>query len=568
MVNHGPSSGCLTCRKRRVKCDTRKPWCKACLRLGIECAGYLQPRLKFKDETAHHQMKLLWKGTLVRQHKHNHQPILLTTSKAAIVTLPTSQPQDLAVPFFLTYVTDVGRSLESSRGFLEFIRPVLITERHDSALSIAVTAVAVKLWKMVGYHRVTDSLPRQLLCRALKTLHKATEDPQERLSDATVLAALVLQIYDTLSAVLSQTKAHGRHRHGALALLLQRPNGLKKSKYHAHIVANLFHSKVSSCTRSGKPFTSEELRWIETEAIPILPLNPSSLLDTIGAAIVQLQHTFFRPSANKGLSPYEQANIQRELQSLEERLCSWPGVVPALWRPKNVHIRDGIDSSIQAYHGAFDIYPSIQTANIWNTWRIYLVILGKMKLDILQRGPHGGGSGLKGHEERSEGEIRNTVNAICYSIPFYLGNRTRPGAPFTTGIPGWLLPSYHDLSCVDEGFLRYRASDQYVPKVDHSRHVMLHGPLHVMSILSTIIDLFSGRRLYRKAGVLLGYQRFWIAKQFIRALDLMQPGLINMSRLDTKPDGTYDKQEANDLIVEAEALSMKVNEELWTVTVL
>jgi len=30
-------TGCLTCRRRRIKCDERKPFCKACTRLSLEC---------------------------------------------------------------------------------------------------------------------------------------------------------------------------------------------------------------------------------------------------------------------------------------------------------------------------------------------------------------------------------------------------------------------------------------------------------------------------------------------------------------------------------------------------
>ncbi|RMD40798.1 hypothetical protein DV735_g4334, partial [Chaetothyriales sp. CBS 134920] len=36
-------TGCLTCRKRRIKCDEEKPFCKNCIKSKRECAGYIQP---------------------------------------------------------------------------------------------------------------------------------------------------------------------------------------------------------------------------------------------------------------------------------------------------------------------------------------------------------------------------------------------------------------------------------------------------------------------------------------------------------------------------------------------
>ncbi|ORY15598.1 hypothetical protein BCR34DRAFT_477610 [Clohesyomyces aquaticus] len=36
----GKSKGCITCRKRRVKCDEGKPTCNRCEKSGYECAGY------------------------------------------------------------------------------------------------------------------------------------------------------------------------------------------------------------------------------------------------------------------------------------------------------------------------------------------------------------------------------------------------------------------------------------------------------------------------------------------------------------------------------------------------
>lgn len=54
IIKRRTRTGCLTCRKRRIKCDERKPSCFNCERLKKVCLGYenlsnLQPRKRTRD---------------------------------------------------------------------------------------------------------------------------------------------------------------------------------------------------------------------------------------------------------------------------------------------------------------------------------------------------------------------------------------------------------------------------------------------------------------------------------------------------------------------------------------
>ncbi|KAF5252330.1 hypothetical protein FANTH_2630 [Fusarium anthophilum] len=462
MVNRGASQGCVTCRQRRVKCDERKPWCKACLRLGIECTGYEKRGLRFKDETARY-------GANSAAVTHISKRMKQSSHERTIVRLPSHHPQDLAVPFFLTYVTDVGRSLKSTRGFLEFVRPALASERHDSALSAAVTATSIKIWSMIGKLPPSSPLPYQLLVKALKRLHQATEESMERGRDETVLSALVLQMHDTLSAVSGQARAHGAHREGALTLLLQREDCFKKSKYYAHLVGNLLHSRVSVSVRNRIRLTTKDVEWIETEVAPILPSNPSSSLDMIGVSIADLQHTFRDISTPKtSLSP--DAMLRQQIRNLDTQLRTWLQRIPDSWYPRRMRSGIDLDLSVPSYRDACDIYPSIQVANIWNAWRIYCLILEDIKGQLAKSSAV---SAVQHFDEDSsiseyavfwtsnETRVQELVDSICLSIPFYLGNCNYPTDILSTGSLDNIYPSYHDLPVDDEGYMRFKISDQY-----------------------------------------------------------------------------------------------------------
>ncbi|KAI1616580.1 hypothetical protein EDD36DRAFT_461458 [Exophiala viscosa] len=45
-------NGCLTCKRRRVKCDELKPSCERCIKSNIKCDGYAPPKIKLFEPTS------------------------------------------------------------------------------------------------------------------------------------------------------------------------------------------------------------------------------------------------------------------------------------------------------------------------------------------------------------------------------------------------------------------------------------------------------------------------------------------------------------------------------------
>lgn len=506
MVNRGASRGCITCRERRVKCDETKPACKECIRLGRRCAGYERKavRLRFRDETARYLKTANYEEPKKTRRRPHH---------VALPGGPQSKQQDVAVALFLTYVTDVGRDLESTRGFLEFVRPVLAAESHKSALFAAVTAAAVKLWALLRPSDVAASLQTNLHSQALVRLQQAVYSPTEQRSEATVFAALMLQHHDTMAAVFDRHKACGTHREGALALLTQKGHDLKTFKYRGYLMGNLFHSKISYCVRHKVPLAGSELDWLQREVIPALPSNPSSLLDVIGISISKLQSARTEYLSSRGDTALAALKELRAIIcNLDAQLRAWLDAVPDFWHPRRIQSEDSIPLSVVTYDGSCDIYPSVQIANIWNTWRTYRLIVEHIKMELTQEPLivfHGEEFTLPPHNTGAQHirEIQDLIEPMCRSIPFYLGNCSQPMSFTNIDNPQLVFPSYHDLSSTDEAFVNYKHSDHYATKIDHYRHVALHGPLHALSILSNLIGLLSEERCSISARVVLDRQK-------------------------------------------------------------
>ena len=516
MVNRGPSRGCITCKKRRVKCDETKPSCKACNRVGRECAGYKkQPvRLRFKDETSR----------CLNKFKSPDPTINVIVTDQTVLGTPTlpagllPKEQDAAVAFFLTYVTDVGRNMESTRGFLEFVQPILATESHDSALSAAVNATAMKLWTLLQSTGITSLLPIKLYNQALVKLQEAVYSSEEQGKDATVVAALMLQQCDTLAAIFGHNKSNTTHRKGALALLTQ--NGMGKFKHHGHLLGNLLHAKISFCVRHKVPLTEGELDWVQTKIIPALPASPSYSLDIIGVSISRLQTIH-----NRSESPKVETSLAalQELPSIiceiEAQLQAWLHTVPEIWHPQTIRAKDVMTSGLDTHDGSVDVYPSIQIANIWNMWRIYRLIVDEVKRDLF----HNLVTESVNPKAKRCQETQDLVKSICRSIPFYLGNLSKPVSFADFNDQQLHFPCFHDLLPRDEAFIAYKKTSHYVSRIDHNCHNVIHGPIASLSVLSSLIGFFEEQSPpLSSAEDGLQRQKRWIYGQFRRSLHLMR----------------------------------------------
>lgn len=497
-----------------------------------------------------------------------------------MLSSPPLVQQDLALSFFLTYVTGIGRNLESTRGFMEFIRPVLAAEHHNSALFAAVNAVATLLWVLLGHSSVSISRPTHLLNQALLRLQKAIRDPEDRGRDATVLAALVLQAYETISAVLGRHRADGTHRDGALALLLHRGGDAGGSKYHGSLLGNILHAKVSLCVREKRPFPVQWFEWVQTKVIPHVPVNPSYLLDVIGISVANLQYQFHRSlPLQEYMSYFELEEWSQCVRALDSRLWMWQQDVPHHWHPKRIPSGKYIKSSNILYQGACDVYPTVQIANIWSVWRIYRLLLIQIKLQLaasirkLARDQKHAIQEDKHMDDimditRHTRENQELLDSLCHSVPFYLGNRRVPAVFSDMENSELVFPSYHDLQPTDEAFLSYLGSDCYVSRVDHRRHVVLHGALHVMSILAYHIGLFAEARSLPVIQTFGHEQKNWISEQFLRSVYLLRL-IPEGPSLDA---GHYDREvetQFGDMEVsKVEAMASTIRRRLWTISIL
>ncbi|KAL4940773.1 hypothetical protein BDV06DRAFT_195993 [Aspergillus oleicola] len=432
MVNRGPSNGCATCKRRRVKCDEAKPYCWACQRLGLVCGGYKKfARLKFRDQN-HKFIGPGTKGTGLDKGQGSTDGAIGLLAAGALNLQLQSQPEpDTSVPFFLLHYAAMGRDLGSARGFFEVLIPVYLAQRQGSALSMAVEAVAKEvlgLWLCGHGNAANISLQSNSsrggtkaepdpYTQAVRCLRRTIQDREQRGRPATVMAVLALQLYENIAAVYGLRAASPIHHDGALSLL---PFVDLKSSSSSdsgsdtvdgdsadamaseYIRRFILHTEISSAMRQQRPVRSSASSYSSSssslyprvvlgwEGLSLLsaPDNPSSTLDAIGAYVAEFQARYgqlitqmgsFIPSSSREIL----AAYRAEAKHLDEQLLAWARDVPDHWHPMKVKRGQGIDPSIATYRSFCEVYPYCQIGTIWNLWRVQRLLLVKIILSAL-----------------------------------------------------------------------------------------------------------------------------------------------------------------------------------------
>ncbi|KAI9367055.1 hypothetical protein BJX61DRAFT_530246 [Aspergillus egyptiacus] len=542
MVNRGRSRGCVTCRQRRVKCDEGKPECRTCGRLGLRCGGYrTQPAstaLKFRDQNH----KFYGPASLERTGKSQSPP------QVASLSLHSLAAPDTAVPFFLVHYAIMGRDMESARGFYEILVPEYCAQPQDSALSLAVSALASETMSM--WRRGAGDLQsaEASYTQAVACLRGTVSNCTERGKTATLLAALALQMYENVAAIYGLRSGATRiHHDGALSLLPFANPGDTNNKTSAYARRYILHSEVSSALRQKRPVRSIVYSLIGSQDLVAAPANPSSTLDLIGTSVAELQASYIHLASQDCTAlPFQRATAkwQAEAKLLDEQLVLWAQSVPDYWQPVKLTGGRDIDPSIPTYDLTCEIYHSCQIANVWNLWRCQRLILLKITLNSLN---------VVSYRERGEVTVdqlddaivdvvkckqtlQELVDSLCHSVPFYLGNRLRPST----------MDDFTDPTIV---FPTYPPSDKpgYHPRIqpdDHKRQAIAQGHWHIMSPLGCLLTLLSEDNGQLIAGYLRHGQCSWIRAQFLRVTTLLRlrpggsGGSVEGQRLSNPPSST------------------------------
>ncbi|KIW46773.1 uncharacterized protein PV06_02411 [Exophiala oligosperma] len=223
MVNNGVSRGCETCKRRRKKCDEARPVCERCKQAGLHCSGYKDDAdLIFRPYEGSYQYQA--GSVATSEEQYNSSDSTKNPSEASDAISPDSQYDEEQIDkhalqtFFVDYcVSSADRSL--SRGYLDGLQTLLFHAGPQSEVSQAAKIVALA---NLGKKSNSPSLlerTRLLYSRLLHSFQRTISNPSTSSTIESFMTAVLLGLYEMISATESDHGKHGAHIRGVSAIL-------------------------------------------------------------------------------------------------------------------------------------------------------------------------------------------------------------------------------------------------------------------------------------------------------------------------------------------------------------
>ncbi|KEF60426.1 uncharacterized protein A1O9_01987 [Exophiala aquamarina CBS 119918] len=453
----------------------------------------------------------------------------------------SANEESLALGFFLSSFVTSGQEFNSTRGLLENIMPTLSTAHVESPVFLAFSAVATRMYSRWQRGSIEpSSLAKVRLIQALERLQAALQDPVESKTHATLVATLLLQFQDNVASVGRLHKVPRTHQNGALALARHQGQAGFDTANAKYLAFRLINMEVSSAIREGRPVPADLYSWCGSND---MPRTQSSDLDTIGINVAEMQRIFaqtWRHHSRCTISSCPHlgilAGVCTQAMAAEQDLNSWASGVPPSWSPFKLDLGrlrpQKASPPIQTYSGACDIYPTIQISSLWNSWRIYRLIIQTILLACVEalelaRAPESLPFTAQSIESsRIRVDIRNTVDSICASVPFHVGNRVSRCSLDDFTDTSLHLPAYHFLldqrkrtGC--DGLPDHMKTTRIMPRDEHTRHAIAQGPWHIINTLSRILSLCLGPAGASLAFAMRERQLGWVQAQILRCLTIL-----------------------------------------------
>ncbi|KUJ15381.1 uncharacterized protein LY89DRAFT_111541 [Mollisia scopiformis] len=388
-----PSGGCHACRERKTKCDQVLPGCTQCKRAKRLCPGYRVPGdLIFRNESSNVIRKFKAKEAKQKEAAKTltTPPVSEDESNVEDASLEVAQQQDRQLDVF-----SLAPSLEDratgffvanyvlgmsgpSRGHLDYIADVSRTQIMDDSLVSSMKAVGLAGFAHAEHAPSLMKNARYQYVRALKSTNAALRDPVEAKKDTTLLAIMILGIFETITGCTTRSlRDWARHVNGAAAVIKLRGPDQIKTPHGRRMLIQVTASLLINCLQRGVALPSHIQEYM-TAAIKLVGTpDPAFVINDCMMHFANL-----RASVLSGKLT-DQHEILRLSLELDAKLLDIVINVPPGWEYQTITT---LEQSDVAYKGRYHLYYDYWIAMIWNALRSLRLLIHELIRDILLKG--------------------------------------------------------------------------------------------------------------------------------------------------------------------------------------
>lgn len=308
-------TGCITCRKRKKKCDEGKPTCEHCRKNNVVCEGY--------------PPKTYWGGGKGKGNKDRSLSII--ERPHTLPTLIQGLETELDWFFFDHFAVQMSRVLslwtDKHNPFKELLLPMAIGHKGlmHSVLCLSGSHLANRAPSDEVSQRQMFHLDRALDClRNDRQMQLRFSGDESAIVDDPVVAQTLVLLLQNICA----GEVDGGHRHhleAAKALITTQQS--KREEFQSFIIEFFVYHDVSSSVTSRRP----SILMMDNLQIPLLVANYEAgiflgVMDGLFICWSRIRRLRdrIRERRESDLRPVVDYEILTKAQSIDQQIRSWP----------------------------------------------------------------------------------------------------------------------------------------------------------------------------------------------------------------------------------------------------
>ncbi|KAH7007070.1 hypothetical protein EDB80DRAFT_718179 [Ilyonectria destructans] len=384
------SKGCERCRRRKVKCDQRKPACLKCQKSKIQCPGYRDlDQVLFRDESE----RIIRKARqLDLPQPALAQEVIATSNYLLKSGLATGcEPPQTSPPLGISYppsqpVNNLGASFFFTK--YTFNEVPFCGDYHDwltqsyfndgSVLQAAIEAVGMAGISNVSYAPNVASRAKEQYCKAVTAVNLALGDPVQAAADSTLMAVILLGLFETVNfETLDRYDYWAAHVKGATALLALRGQEQFTRKRGGLLYILIRSQIISACTQQHMPVPQALVQATRDFQDSIIRQQWQRSNVASRGSVCQISFRIVNLGAVFANREITDLDVIRDMAlEIDRDLEAWREGAPSGWAYTRIDASETNPGTFFDTH--IHVYPSLWIAEAWNNWRALRIVVNKI----------------------------------------------------------------------------------------------------------------------------------------------------------------------------------------------
>ncbi|KAJ5587654.1 uncharacterized protein N7459_003419 [Penicillium hispanicum] len=391
-----PSPGCITCKSRRVKCDSARPTCGRCRKASKHCE-WTSTDVEFwpfKSENQYAEGQRRRPGR--RQVGHCSQIIADTPSPrtSLVLSLPL---EDHALNYWVRNYTAWPNDLNGiDYEYGVYALHYFNSTASDSTLQLAVSAFSLAIFGRAMHFDKALKNSQVSYSRSIRRMRADITTLSNETVGQLLVATLLMATYDNImhpegskstlglpaSAGGPRSSMDIGHCQGTVGLLqVQQHQGWSQSK---SLESAIRRPIVRSCLLQGVAVPE----WLRDDKLYIGE-DPMLQLDYLLVNLTILRSNALDILQENDKTIQDRAErlqtISTEAQELDLAFENWSRAIPDKWKFSVLYSHHAANQTANdlLYEGSIHIYSSHGHATVWNRYRAGRLILNNMHMRLL-----------------------------------------------------------------------------------------------------------------------------------------------------------------------------------------